>query len=335
MASSGPVTSYRARLYRLIFTAAAAYNIAFGLWAAVFPLSFFALFALPPPRYPAIWGCLGMVVGLYGLVYALAARRLEQAAPLVAIGLLGKLLGPIGWVATVAPGEWPLRTVTLVLFNDVIWWLPFGLFLLDGTRFAAAVRRSAPFVCAALNLAALVAMATALRGGTELIADPDRRFAYMAEHPVLWRGGWSVWVAAALSLVAFYAWWGAHLRSWPAAVAALGVATLGLAADLLAESWLAAWVPEGFHHLAPAATLLTGVLANGLYTLAGVLLTLATPGIRGALRALTWAVWSAGFGLSAAALAQSPPLIAAATGILFALFCPWVAWFGHRLRRAG
>ena len=49
----------------------------------LFPLSFFDLFALPPPRYPAIWACLGMVVGLYGLVYALAARHLERAAPLV------------------------------------------------------------------------------------------------------------------------------------------------------------------------------------------------------------------------------------------------------------
>ena len=166
------MTPYRARLYRLILAAAAAYNIAFGLWAALFPLSFFDLFALPPPRYPAIWACLGMVVGLYGLVYALAARDLERAAPLVAIGLLGKLLGPLGWVATVAQGEWPLRSVTLLVFNDLIWWLPFGLLLLDGTRFAAALRRSAPFVCAALNLAAIVVMATALRGGTEVVADP-------------------------------------------------------------------------------------------------------------------------------------------------------------------
>jgi len=329
------VTPYRARLYGLILAAAAAYNIAFGLWAALLPLSFFDLFALPPPRYPAIWACLGMVVGLYGLVYALAARDLARAAPLVAIGLLGKLLGPLGWVATVAEEEWPLRTVTLLVFNDLIWWLPFGLLLLEGTRFAAALRRSAPLVCAALNLAAIVVMATALRGGTEMVADPARRLAYMAEHPVLWRGGWAVWVAGALSLVAFYAWWGGHLRSWPAVAAALGVATFGLAADLLAESWLAAWVPEGFHHLAPAATLLTGALANGLYTLAGVLLTLATPGLRGALRALTWGVWTAGFGLTAATLAESPPLIAATTGLLFALFCPWVVWFGQRLRRAG
>src|SRR5687768_6038695 len=85
----------RAKIYRLVFTAAAIYNIAFGLWAALVPHGFFRLFDLDTPRYPAIWACLGMVVGLYGVVYAYAAWRLDRAAPLIAIGLAGKVLGPI------------------------------------------------------------------------------------------------------------------------------------------------------------------------------------------------------------------------------------------------
>lgn len=133
------MSAYRARLYRILFAAAAGYNILFGLWAALLPRSFFTLFELAPPAYPSIWGCLGMVVGVYGLGYAYGAWRLERAAPFVAIGLLGKLLGPAGWVLAVLHGELPVRTVTLVLFNDVLWWLPFALFLLDGTRAAAAV----------------------------------------------------------------------------------------------------------------------------------------------------------------------------------------------------
>src|SRR5262250_1553965 len=148
---------YRAALYRLIFAAAAFYNVAFGLWAALTPHSFFTFFDLAPPLYPAIWACLGMVIGLYGLGYAYAAARLDRAAPFVAIGLLGKLLGPAGWILTVARGEWPVRTLTLILFNDVIWWLPFALFLLDRTRFAAALRRLAPVACAVANLIGIVA----------------------------------------------------------------------------------------------------------------------------------------------------------------------------------
>ena len=133
------MTAYRAAVYRLIFAAAAVYNIAFGLWAALTPLSFFSFFDLAPPVYPSIWACLGMVIGLYGLGYAYAAARLDRAAPFIAIGLLGKLLGPAGWVIAVSRGEWPIRTLTLILFNDVIWWLPFTLFLLEGTRVADPV----------------------------------------------------------------------------------------------------------------------------------------------------------------------------------------------------
>ena len=148
------MSSYRTALYRLIFAAAAAYNIAFGLWAALTPRSFFALFDLTPPLYPSIWACLGMVVGLYGLGYAYAAARVDRAAPFIAIGLLGKLLGPIGWILTVSRGEWSMRTLPLILFNDVIWWLPFALFLLEGTRVATRLRRLAPLACSVANLAA-------------------------------------------------------------------------------------------------------------------------------------------------------------------------------------
>ena len=88
------------RLFRLTFALAGAYNIAFGLWAVIWPQAFFSWFVLDPPRYPAIWACLGMVVGVYGLLYLHAARHLETARPIIAVGLLGKVLGPIGMVLT-------------------------------------------------------------------------------------------------------------------------------------------------------------------------------------------------------------------------------------------
>ncbi|HLX07673.1 MAG TPA: hypothetical protein VKY89_07395 [Thermoanaerobaculia bacterium] len=81
------MSPYRARLYRLTFSAAAAYNLAFGLWAGLCPQSFFLRFELAPPLYPAIWACLGMVLGVYGLGYAYAAWRLDRAAPFIAFAL--------------------------------------------------------------------------------------------------------------------------------------------------------------------------------------------------------------------------------------------------------
>ena len=179
----------RSSAYRFIFAAAAAYNAAFGLWAGFWPQSFFTRFDLPAPNYPAIWSCLGMVVGVYALGYAYAARHLDRAAPFIAIGLVGKMLGPAGWVVTVASGEWPVRTITLILFNDVIWWLPFSLFLIDGTRIGAALRRSAPAVCSVLNLLAMLAMAMWLRFGTELVPQPADRISYITAHAAQWRAG--------------------------------------------------------------------------------------------------------------------------------------------------
>lgn len=331
------MSTYRARLYRLIFAAAAAYNLAFGLWAGLWPRDFFSRCAMAPPTYPSIWACLGMVIGLYGLGYGYAAWRLERAAPFIAIGLLGKLLGPAGWLLAVGHGEWPVRTVTLILFDDVIWWLPFGLFLLEGPRVArigAAVRASAPYVCAAVNLVAILTMAAVLRPGTEVVPAVADRVAYVSRHPALWRGGWAVWIAAALSLVAFYAWWGSWLRRSRWAIVAVGVAAAGLVCDLFAESLLVGWLPRDFERIASLATLCTGAAANGLYTLAGIVLTMLTRSLRGLLRAVTWAVWVAGVALSVCTVARLPAGIAISTGALFALFCPWAVWLGRTLPAA-
>jgi hypothetical protein len=322
----------RAPFYRTIFGLAALYNLAFGLWAGLFPYAFFDLFGLRRPLYPAIWGCLGMVVATYGLGYAYAALRLERAAPFIAIGLVGKILGPIGWALTVRSGEWPLRTFPLVLFNDIVWWLPFALFLIDDTRFGARLRAAAAPVCAAVNALAALAMIVLLRPGTEVVPDVADRVAYIATHPLAWRAGWALWIAAALSLLSFYAWWSAGLprRSW--ALAAFLVAALGVVCDLTAEALYIGWLPERIEPLQRVGTILTGGAANGLYTVAGIMLTVRTAALRGPILAWTWAVWVAGAALTATALAASMTGMVVSTTLLMITFCPWAWVMGRRLR---
>lgn len=120
----------RARIYRFVFLLAGLYNFAFGLWTLVRPQSFFTLFGLEPLNHPAVWQCLGMVVGVYGAGYLWAAFNLDRARPIIALGLAGKVLGPLGWVAVAASGDWPTHTGLLIVFNDLVWWPPFSLFLL-------------------------------------------------------------------------------------------------------------------------------------------------------------------------------------------------------------
>jgi hypothetical protein len=130
------------KFYRAVFNLAALYNVVFGLWTNLWPLSFFHHFGMVPPNYPGIWPCLGMVVGLYGLLYAYAARQLDRARPIIAVGLAGKILGPIGWLMIVSSDEWPARTFPLVVLNDLIWWVPFALFLLEDLRERPQIRTS-------------------------------------------------------------------------------------------------------------------------------------------------------------------------------------------------
>ena len=121
----------RRTLHRAVFSLAALYNLLWGLYAAVDPQWLFRFSGLPPMNQPALFACLGMVIGVYGLLYAEVARRPEHGFALAAVGLLGKVLGPVGLAGLILRGEWPPATLVLCLTNDFIWWVPFTLYLWD------------------------------------------------------------------------------------------------------------------------------------------------------------------------------------------------------------
>lgn len=119
---------------RRVLLAAAFYNLAFGVWATFWPEAWFTISGLTPPAYPDVWRCLGMVVGVYGLGYAIAAINPLRHWPIILVGLLGKVLGPLGFVTAVAAGRLPLRAGWMLLANDLIWWVPFGMILWAAAR---------------------------------------------------------------------------------------------------------------------------------------------------------------------------------------------------------
>jgi hypothetical protein len=121
----------RRRFHRLTFAAAGLYNVLWGLWSAVDPQWLFRFAGMPPLNQPAIFACLAMVVGLYGILYLEVARRPERGWLIAAVGLAGKLLGPAGLAVLIANGTWPARTIALCLTNDLIWWVPFTIYLRD------------------------------------------------------------------------------------------------------------------------------------------------------------------------------------------------------------
>ncbi len=123
------------RFYRVTFLLAGLYNITWGLYSSMDPQWLFRFAEMTPSNHPEIFSCLAMVVGLYGVLYLEIARCPERGWLLAAVGLTGKLLGPIGALLLIREGTWPTRALWLCVTNDFIWWLPFGLYLRESWPF--------------------------------------------------------------------------------------------------------------------------------------------------------------------------------------------------------
>jgi hypothetical protein len=114
---------------RVVLRAAGVYNILFGVWAVFWPEAYFRLADMPVPHLPELWQCIGMIVGVYGIGYWIAARDPFTHWPIVLVGLLGKVLGPIGYVGSLMKGTFTWKAGILNVTNDVVWWVPFALVL--------------------------------------------------------------------------------------------------------------------------------------------------------------------------------------------------------------
>jgi len=117
--------------------AAGIYNLGWGIAMIAFPHFLFDLAGIERLNYPEIWQCVGMIVGVYGIGYIIAASDPRTHWPIVLVGLLGKIFGPIGFAAALWRGTFPPLFGLTILTNDLIWWIPFGMILWD-----AAGRRS-------------------------------------------------------------------------------------------------------------------------------------------------------------------------------------------------
>ena len=128
--------------YRGWFYAAAAYNLAWGALVVLWPGALFQWIGMTPPTVPPIFQSVGMMVGVYALGYWLIARDPVRFGPFVYIGLLGKLLGPIGFVDAAIRGTLPWSFGWINVFNDVIWLPAFIGFTLALRRYEESLRGS-------------------------------------------------------------------------------------------------------------------------------------------------------------------------------------------------
>lgn len=108
---------------------AAIYNVLWGTWVILFPNHLFLWTGMDLPNYPGIWQCVGMIVGVYGVGYWIASYDFLKHWPIVLVGFLGKLFGPIGFLQAAWSGQLPWSWGWTIVANDLVWWLPFGSML--------------------------------------------------------------------------------------------------------------------------------------------------------------------------------------------------------------
>ena len=103
---------------RHVLLAAAVYNLLWGAWVVLFPNAYFDWTGMERPLYPEIWQCVGMIVGVYGVGYAIAAFDPLGHWPIVLVGLMGKVLGPIGFAKALANGSFTWKAGLNIITNE-------------------------------------------------------------------------------------------------------------------------------------------------------------------------------------------------------------------------
>jgi len=117
-------TSIR-KISKIILLLAAIYNIFWGIVISLFPRiilfdSCDSVFVI------IILQCIGMLVGVYGIAYYFASLDPARYWPLILVGLIGKVLGPIGSLFYIFTVQLDPSFFWVNVFNDIIWMYPFG-----------------------------------------------------------------------------------------------------------------------------------------------------------------------------------------------------------------
>lgn len=150
--------------------AAGIYNLLWGAAVILLPDEPLRLFGVEPlvGTGRAIWQCLGMVIGVYGIGYLAASLDPMRHWPIVLVGFLGKVFGPIGFVWCASRGEIDWKFGLTIPTNDLLWWIPFAL-ILRASWLHARHAVAAPAPCATsdcLPLGTAINLARDQRGQT-------------------------------------------------------------------------------------------------------------------------------------------------------------------------
>ena len=122
-----------------VLMAAAAYSLAWGVWVMIDPTGLFRLTGTPIPADTGGWQCVGMLVATFGIGYGIASSDPLRHWPIVLVGLIGKVIGPLAFVGAAVTGALPWTFGATIITDDLVWWIPFFLIV------RAALKRDVEF----------------------------------------------------------------------------------------------------------------------------------------------------------------------------------------------
>ena len=132
---------------RKVLLAAAIYHIGFAIWANCWPHLWFDLLGIARPNHVLLWRGVGMIIGVMGLGFLLAAKNPIHHWLPVLIGFAKFTFGIAGFGMEIYQKEIPLHSIWIMAVDDLVWWLPFAAILWATLRAHSGVppTRSEPF----------------------------------------------------------------------------------------------------------------------------------------------------------------------------------------------
>jgi hypothetical protein len=111
------------------------YNILWAIVVIFFTEIPFQFIHIAIPSDIPLWQAFGLLIGMFGLGYILSAFNPNVHWPIVLIGLISKICGPLGFLFYATQGELSWSFAWLVFLNDVIWIFPFAIILRNAFDF--------------------------------------------------------------------------------------------------------------------------------------------------------------------------------------------------------
>lgn len=134
------VSPERQRAHARWLKAAAIYNALWGAANFLWPKQSLRLLGATEFLPPSAWRTVGTMVAAYAPAYWWASQDPHRRAHIVAIGLLGHVLGLLGYVWALKRKRLPLRFGLTILSNDLVWLPAFTAIVRDAAAGAGGWR---------------------------------------------------------------------------------------------------------------------------------------------------------------------------------------------------